>query len=123
MRIYYNPKLKKLARELRNNSTLSEVLLWNQLKARKMRGYQFMRQKPIGEYIVDFFCSKLKLVIEIDGESHVDKYEKDKIRQLNLERLSLSFLRFSDLDVKTNLNGMLQIIEKWILDNEQKTTP
>ena len=87
-----------------------------------MRGYQFMRQKPIGEYIVDFFCSKLKLVIEIDGESHVDKYEKDKIRQQNLERLSLSFLRFSDLDVKTNLNGVLQIIENWILDYEQ-TTP
>ncbi len=79
MRIYYNPKVKKLARELRNDSTLSEVLLWNQLKARKMRGYQFMRQKPIGEYIVDFFCSKLKLVIEIDGESHVDKYEQDKL--------------------------------------------
>ncbi len=82
-----------------------------------------MRQKPIGEYIVDFFCSKLKLVIEIDGESHVDKHEKDKIRQQNLERLSLSFLRFSDLDVKTNLNGMLQIIENWILDYETKTTP
>ncbi len=123
MKIYYNPKLKRLARELRNNSTLSEVLLWNQLKARKMRGYQFMRQKPIGEYIVDFFCSKLKLVIEIDGESHVDKYEKDRIRQQNLEMLSLSFLRFSDLDVKTNLNGMLQIIEKWISDNEQKQPP
>ena len=82
-----------------------------------------MRQKPIGEYIVDFFCGKLKLVIEIDGESHVDKYEKDKIRQQNLERLSLSFLRFSDLDVKTNLNGMLQIIENWILDYEQKQPP
>ncbi len=123
MKIYYNAKLKKLAREHRNNTTLSEVLLWNQLKARKMRGYQFMRQKPIGEYIVDFFCSKLKLVIEIDGESHIDKYEQDKIRQQNLERLGLNFLRFSDLDVKTNLNGVLQIIENWILDYETKTTP
>jgi very-short-patch-repair endonuclease len=70
MKIYYNPKLKAKSRELRNNSTLAEVPLWNQLKGRKMRGYQFMRQKPIGNYIVDFFCSKLKLVIEIDGESH-----------------------------------------------------
>ncbi len=114
MKIYYNPKLKSRARELRNNSTLSEVLLWNQLKARKMKGYQFMRQKPIGNYIVDFFCSKLKLAIEIDGESHIHKVEYDKKRQQELEAIGLSFLRFSDLDVKSNLNGVLQMIEKWI---------
>ncbi len=80
MKIYYNLKLKKLVRELRNDSTLSEVVLWNQLKVRKMRNYQFMRQKPIAGYIVDFFCSKLKLVIEVDGASHVDKVEEDKLR-------------------------------------------
>jgi very-short-patch-repair endonuclease len=57
MKIYYDPKLKKLSRELRKSGNLSEVLLWEQLKAKKMRGYQFMRQKPIGNYIVDFFCS------------------------------------------------------------------
>lgn len=70
MKIHYNPKLKTLSRNLRNNSILAEVLFWDQLKARKMRDYQFMRQKPIDQYIVDFFCSKLRLVIEIDGESH-----------------------------------------------------
>ncbi|MBT6416907.1 MAG: DUF559 domain-containing protein, partial [Candidatus Marinimicrobia bacterium] len=59
MRIYYNPKLKQLARNLRNNSTLAEVLLWNELKQKRMRGYQFYRQKPILDYIVDFYCSKL----------------------------------------------------------------
>lgn len=117
--IYYNPKLKARARELRNNSTLSEVLLWNQLKARKIKGYQFMRQKPIGNYIVDFFCSKLRLVIEIDGDSHISKVEYDKKRQQELEAIGLSFLRFSDPDVKRNLNGVLQMIEKWIED----TTP
>ncbi len=78
MKIYYNPKLKKLARELRNNSTLAEVLLWNQLKARKMKGCQFMRQKPIGHYIFNFFCSKLKLVIEIDGQSMMTKWKTTK---------------------------------------------
>ena len=66
MKILYNPELKKRARELRKKGVLSEVLLWNQLKYRKMRGYQFMRQKPIGNYIVDFYCNKLKLVIEIE---------------------------------------------------------
>ena len=118
MKIYYNPKLKARSRNLRNNSTLSEVLLWNQLKARKMKGYQFMRQKPIGNYIVDFFCSKLKLVIEIDGESHLDKVEYDRKRQRELEAIGLSFLRFSDLDVKSNLDGVLKNIEKWMEEFE-----
>jgi len=70
MKIYYNPKLKPLARKLRKDSTLSEMLLWNELKSSKMHGHQFMRQKPIGEYIFDFYCARLKLVFEIDGESH-----------------------------------------------------
>ena len=80
MKLYYNPKLKQLARNLRNNSTLSEVLLWNELKGKLFEGYQFMRQKPIGEFIVDFYCPKLKLVIEIDGESHGSNknQERDK---------------------------------------------
>jgi len=114
MKIYYNPKLKAKARELRNNSTLAEVLLWNQLKGRQMRGYQFMRQKPIGNYIVDFFCSKLKLVIEIDGDSHIGKEDYDQKRQAHLEALGLSVLRFSDLDVKQNMDGVLQVLEEWM---------
>ena len=73
----YNPKLKALARELRNRSTFSEVLLWNQLKGRRIRGYQFLRQKPIDNYIVDFFCYELMLAIEIDGQTHGNKTEED----------------------------------------------
>jgi very-short-patch-repair endonuclease len=84
-----------------------------------MRGYQFMRQKPIGNYIVDFFCSKLKLVIEIDGESHSNKQDYDLKRQNELEGLGLSFLRFYDRDVKQNMSGVLQVIDEWI----QKHTP
>ena len=127
MKIYYNPKLKQRARELRNKSTLSEVLLWNQLKARKMKGYQFMRQKPIDDFIVDFFCSKLNLVIEIDGESHDNKISEDQIRQRKLETLGLSVLRFNDKDVKRNLRGVLTALENWIDNFENKqysnTTP
>ena len=82
MKVYYHPKLKALSRNLRKKSTLSEVLLWNILKGKKIKGYQFMRQKPIDNYIVDFFCSKLKLIIEIDGISHNGKYERNQIRQL-----------------------------------------
>ena len=114
MKIFYNPKLKTRARDLRNNSTLSEILLWNELKARRMKGYQFMRQKPIGHYIVDFFCSKLKLIVEIDGESHVDRDQADSVRQKNMEALGLSFLRLNDLDVKGNLEGVVRVIRDWI---------
>ncbi|MCH8068502.1 MAG: endonuclease domain-containing protein [Candidatus Marinimicrobia bacterium] len=119
MKIYYNPILKQLARNLRNKSTLSEVILWNHLKGRQMWGYQFMRQKPIGDYIVDFFCSKLRMVIEIDGGSHHNKEIVDKIRQRKLESWNLTVLRFDDLDVKKNLEGVLTAIENWILENEK----
>jgi len=67
--IPYNPKLKALARQLRKNSTLSEVLLWQKIK-QKGYGVQFHRQVPLLEYIVDFYCHELKLAIEIDGDSH-----------------------------------------------------
>jgi len=114
MKIYYNPKLKQKARELRNNSTLSEILLWNKLKNKQMHGFQFMRQKPIGNYIVDFFCAKLKLIIEIDGISHLGKENYDEERQKNLESLGLLIIRFSDLEVKTNMQGVLHTLENSI---------
>ncbi|MEW6684900.1 MAG: DUF559 domain-containing protein [Candidatus Edwardsbacteria bacterium] len=114
MKIYYNPKLKERARELRNNSTLSEVLLWQHLKNKQMMGCDFHRQKPIDEYIVDFFCPKLDLIIEIDGESHSDRTEEDKKRQARLESLGFHFLRFWDSEVNQNMEGILLAIEEWI---------
>ena len=82
------------------------MLLWNELKAKKMYGYQFMRQKPILNYIVDFYCSKLKLIIEIDGDSHnhEDAFKADIDRQNEIEKLGVHFLRFDDLDVKHNIS-------------------
>lgn len=79
-----------------------------------MIGYDFHRQKPIDEYIVDFFCPKLKLIIEIDGESHGDKDEEDQKRQERLESLGFNFLRFWDYDVKQNMEGVFLTIEEWI---------
>ena len=116
MRIYYNPKLKQLARNLRNNSTLAEVLLWNELKQKRMRGYQFYRQKPILDYIVDFYCSKLDLVIEIDGISHFGKEIEDKEWQTNIENLGIEFLRIPDNEVKGNMDGVYQVIVERIED-------
>jgi very-short-patch-repair endonuclease len=112
--IPYNPALKEKARYLRNNSTLSEVLLWKHLKGKQMCGFDFHRQKPLDNYIVDFFCNELMLAIEIDGDSHIGKEKYDEIRQKRLEGLGIKFLRFADMDVKKNMNGVIETIENWI---------
>lgn len=119
MIIHYNENLKNLSRELRKNSPCSEVLLWNQLKSGKIKGYKFTRQKPIENYIVDFYSKKLKLVIEIDGITHNEKRDEDKLRQEKLESKGLSVLRFIDEDVRKNMAGVLQVIETWINNYEK----
>ncbi len=106
--------MRSLAKELRKKGVLSEVLLWNQLKGRKMSGYQFVRQKPIGDYIVDFFCGTLRLVIEIDGESHDGRFLYDTDRQKFLESIGLTVLRFNDADLKKDMANVLIAIEGWI---------
>lgn len=105
----YRKDLKDKSRTLRTKSTLSEVLLWNKLK-RKQLNYQFLRQKPIGNYIVDFYCPEKKLVIEIDGVSHMNKYDYDIARVNYLNSMGLSVLVFSDLEVKKNINNVVQSI-------------
>jgi epoxyqueuosine reductase len=120
-RIHYNPKLTARARELRNNSTLSEVLLWQELKGDKMLGYDFHRQKPIDNFIVDFFCYELMLAIEIDGSSHDGKEKYDSFRQQKLESLGIRFLRFDDLDVKQKMVWVLEEIQAWIKSNSSDT--
>jgi len=83
-----------------------------------MKGYDFHRQKPIDNYIVDFFCTKLRLIIEIDGESHLFKGEEDEKREKHLESLGFHILRFNDLDVKKNMEAVLVSIERWIEEHE-----
>jgi very-short-patch-repair endonuclease len=119
--IPYNPKLKVLARELRKNMTISEVLLWNKLKNKQMSGYDFDRQRPIGNFIVDFYCKELSLAIEIDGATHIYRYDYDEERQNSLENMGVKFLRFEDIEVKKNMNNVLRVIEDWIMKN--KPTP
>ncbi len=99
--------------------TLSEVLLWQELKGKQMLGYDFDRQKPIDNYIVDFYCKNLKLAIEIDGQSH--EHEEvavnDKKRQKRLEDLGVRFLRFDDLEVKKEMKYVLNRIYDWVKEN------
>ncbi|MER2998446.1 endonuclease domain-containing protein [Pontibacter populi] len=117
--IPYKPYLKELAKQLRQNSTLSEVLLWNELKNRKLIGRDFDRQKPLGNYIVDFYSKKLLLAIEIDGDSHDYIYNADVHRQQELEKLGIRFLRFEDLEVKKDIQNVVRAIESWVLENRQ----
>ncbi|MFN0158775.1 MAG: endonuclease domain-containing protein [Bacteroidota bacterium] len=116
--IHYNPRLKEFARQLRRESTLSEVLLWKELKGKQMMGYDFHRQKPIDEYIVDFYCPVLRLAIEIDGISHAFNQQNDEQRQKRLETLGIRFLRFDDLNVKFQMEKVLETIRQWIRDHQ-----
>ena len=118
--IPYNPTLKEKARQLRNNSTNTEILLWKFLKGRQMCGYDFHRQKPLDEYIVDFFCNELMLAIEIDGISHEGHEEYDKQRQQRLENLGIRFLRFDDNDVYYRTDKVLKEIEDWVKNKSSK---
>ncbi|MGR7812503.1 endonuclease domain-containing protein [Lacinutrix undariae] len=109
--IPYNTKLKLLARQLRKNSTLTEVLLWQKIKQRAY-GVQFHRQVPMLNYITDFYCHEIGLVIEIDGSSHDHKILYDAKRQGELEAYGITFLRFSNEDVKNNMFSVLLVIEE-----------
>ena len=117
----YNPKLKEFAKQLRKNSTLSEVLLWQNIK-NKALGVQFHRQVPLLNYIVDFYCHELMLAIEIDGDSHLYKYNYDKKRQGELENLGITFLRFSDFDVKQNMFSVALTLEQVVLEMSSRAS-
>ena len=95
--------------------TMGEIALWRELKNKKL-GVRFSRQIPIDNYIVDFYCKELQLAIEVDGSFHYieGQQEKDTIRQNRLEKLGVCFVRFSDQDVKNNLNWVLEEIKKMI---------
>ncbi len=114
--IPYNPKLKELARKLRTHSTLAEIALWNELKGKKVLGFDFHRQKPIDNYIVDFYCPNLLLAIEIDGNTHEHEfvYQNDRVRQKRLESIGITILRFTDEEVKKNREGVIMALEDWI---------
>ena len=124
-KIHYNPKLKDLAKNLRNNSTRAEIILWNHLKGKKLKGYDFHRQKPIENFIVDFFCNKLILAIELDGYTHQfeEIFEKDEKKEQRLKDLGIMVLRYKDDDVMSNIEGVLEDIERHIKKIENQHTP
>ena len=121
--IPYNPKLKEYARQLRNDSTRTEIFLWLKLKGKQMYGYDFHRQKPIDNYILDFFCYELMLGIEVDGISHefLEVYNKDTIKEKRMNELGITVLRFSDNEVLKDMENVLRAIEFYIFEYEKHT--
>jgi very-short-patch-repair endonuclease len=109
--IPYNPKLKERARRLRKNSTQTEILLWRYLRKKQILGYDFDRQKPIDEYIIDFYCKELMLAIEIDGESHYGNELKDRRRDKRLNRLGVTVIHIDNDLVRYDTQKALDIIE------------
>lgn len=98
--------------------TFGEALLWNELKRDKLSGFDFDRQRCIDKYIVDFYCKNLQLAIEIDGISHNDEnaFIKDEIRQRRLEELGITVIRFTEAEVKYDMENVLRSIECIIID-------
>ncbi|MFO7807713.1 MAG: endonuclease domain-containing protein [Candidatus Moraniibacteriota bacterium] len=115
----YNSNNKKLARELRKNMTDAERKLWKYLRRNQIHNLKFYRQKPIGNYIVDFYCPKIKIVIEADGDQHY--YEKgkqeDKLREEFLTKNGIKVLRFGNNEIFNNTEG---VVEKIWLEVEKR---
>ncbi|MFH1207569.1 MAG: endonuclease domain-containing protein [Patescibacteria group bacterium] len=115
---FYNIKsMTKRRRQLRQASPRAEAILWRQLIGKQLAGYKFRRQYSVGGYVVDFYCPKLKLAIEIDGPSHFSSYasiEYDRRRQLFIESCGLRMVRFTNRDVYQNLSGVIEYLIEYI---------
>ncbi len=117
-KIIYNNRLKKLARDLRKNMTPAEIKLWYGFLS--SCEYRFLRQKPILEYIVDFYCPACKLIIEIDGESHFTEEgkEKDVKRTRKLLNLGIKEIRFNNHEVFNHFESVCESIDTILTESE-----
>lgn len=107
----YKEKLY-IAKKFRKNLTDAERIFWQQVQASRFYGLKFKRQYIVNNYIIDFYCQKLKLAIEIDGEIHNKQIIHDKIRQKYLEKYGITFIRFSNYEIEYNLAEVLSILIK-----------
>ena len=112
----YNKDLKQHSRELRKNMTDAERFLWAKIRGKQLKEYQFYRQQIIGNYIVDFYCPKAKIVLELDGGQHYNLAgkEKDRERDNYMKNQGVKVLRFSDREVFENIDGILETIWNYL---------
>ncbi len=119
MTLHYNKIIEKeKRRDLRNDQTYCEKIIWSALRRKQIKGERFLRQYSIDQYVIDFYCPNLKLAIEIDGDDHFESEEKieyDKKRQKYLESYGLTFVRYTDDEVYGNINKVVDKIEKALI--------
>ena len=120
----YKQHLKKKARHLRKNMTDSERILWSRLRGKQLFGIHVYRQKPIGEYIVDFFIPKAKLVIEVDGSQHLvsENAEKDRGRDAYMKGVGLQILRFNNAEVLKETDAVVEVIARAVQERLNRCT-
>lgn len=123
--ITYRKSLKPLSRTLRATMTVQELLLWSYLRKKQIRNIQFFRQRPIGNFIVDFYAPSVKLVIEVDGSQHSepDNLEKDRVRDAHLRNMGLHVMRFENMHVERTLDLVLIEIENYVRDFQKIPPP
>ncbi len=121
----YNKNLKQASRDLRNNMTDAEKLLWSRLQNKQILGLQFYRQKPLLNYIVDFYCPAANLVIECDGSQHFtdNGLEADRIRDEALAQLGLKVFRLDNRQVMRQIDDVVEVIYQYCLNEFSKESP
>lgn len=114
--IYFGatPEMLRIAGDLRHSVTPAEKKLWGYLRNRKINGYRFRRQHPINEFVVDFFCFEAMLAIEVDGDVHEERYQKerDEERTVILNRLGIKVIRIKNQEIESNINLVIEAIKK-----------
>ena len=111
-KVFTRKNVQERRRYLRKNMPKAEVILWSKLKNRQIHGERFLRQYSVDQYILDFYCPRLKLAIEVDGDSHFipGAEEQDRTRQKYIEAYGIRFLHFTNADVCENIDGVCQVI-------------
>jgi len=119
----YNKNLQPFANKLRKDMTKAEACLWKYaLRASMLKGYSFRRQRPVLNYIADFMCKELSLIIEVDGITHTweEVIQKDRVRQTALEKAGFTVLRFTDDEVLKSMSSVVETLEDWIDEFEKR---
>ena len=106
------PIIFERAKELRENMTRAELKLWERLKNNQLGGFRFKAQHPIDKFIVDFYCHKARLIIEVDGDIHKESVEYDQNRTAELEKFELKIIRFTNKEIETDIESVLKRISE-----------
>jgi very-short-patch-repair endonuclease len=119
MLYYGNRELVRRARVLRSNMTRAEIILWSRLRSKQINGYKFRRQQPLLDYIVDFYCDDLKLIIEVDGEIHsLNEKPKYDLKRDNILKINgYHIIRLTNLEIETEINSTINKIISYISEN------